>query len=630
MCGIVGLVDLDRIDLGNVASRMKRAIARIRPRGPDDQGTWYDAHAALGHTRLAVVDLTQAGHQPMTVGDLTVIYNGEIYNHAELRRELEASGHRFDGGSDTEVLLRGWQQWGEDLLGRIDGMFAFALWDGQNKRLVMARDRFGKKPLLYALKGRRLVFGSDLIAMERLEGTDHAVDPAALRLFFSLRFLPEPWSIAQGVDRLAPGDIAVFDAGGLQVRSWVVPETLPAYTSEAHAGEALAERFDRAVALRLVADVPVGAYLSGGVDSALVAAAMVRNASDVRTFTVGFADVPAYYDEREAAAGIADHLGTNHTAIEMSSDDALAAVEPLFDALDEPFADSSALPSFLLARETRKHVTVALSGDGGDEVFGGYRLYQGEFYADGYKKVPGLLRRTLIEPAVRLLPDDKGRGWTEKARRLRRFVDHAGKPGNERRAGLARLLSEKELDALLVHPADSAPSVEQVFASARPSGPDAVTAMLIGDQKTILPADMLVKVDRTSMANGLEVRSPFLDPAVVDCANAMPGAFKLKRGQGKAILAEAFAGRLPEEVFTRPKKGFELPIDRWLTGPLDDMVRRAIDAGRLKDRGLIRPELPQRWYDDLKNGRRDTSWQLWTLVAFQAWSERRDMGWPGS
>ncbi len=630
MCGIVGLIDLDRIDLGNVASRMKRAIARLRPRGPDDQGTWYDAHAALGHTRLAIVDLSAAGHQPMTQGDHTLIYNGEIYNHAELRRELEAAGHRFTGGSDTEVLLKGWLAWGEDLLSRIDGMFAFALWDGTNKRLVLARDRFGKKPLVYALKGRRIVFGSDLIAMEKLEGTDHAVDPAALRLYFSLRFLPEPWSIAQGVERLAPGHIAVFDAGGMTVRSWSKPEALPIYASEAEAGRALVERFDRAVALRLVADVPVGAYLSGGVDSALVVASMMRSASDVRTFTVGFADVPSYYDEREAAAGIANRLGTRHTEIEVSSDDALAAIEPLFDGLDEPFADSSALPSFLLARETRRHVTVALSGDGGDEVFGGYRLYQGEFYADSYRKVPGLLRRALIEPAARLLPDDKGRGWTEKARRVRRFVDHAGKPGNERRAGLARLLSEKELDALLVDPADSAPTVEQVFASARPSGPDPVTAMLIGDQKTILPADMLAKVDRTSMANSLEVRSPFLDPAVVDCANAMPGAFKLKRGQGKAILAEAFAGRLPEEVFHRPKKGFELPIDRWLTGPLDDMTRRAIDAGRLRDRGLIRPELPQRWYDDLKNGRRDTSWQLWSLVAFQAWSERRDMGWPAT
>ncbi len=628
MCGIVGLIDLDRIDRNALAPRLKRAVTRLKPRGPDDEGTWFDEHAALGHTRLAVVDLSEAGHQPMTDGSLAVVYNGEIYNHRELRRELEAAGHRFSGQSDTEVLLKGWRQWGEGLLPRIDGMFAFGLWDGETRRLVLARDRFGKKPLLYALKGRRLVFASDLIALERLEGTDHNVDLVALRLYFSLRFLPEPWSIAEGVARLAPGHVARFEAGGFSSDSWVVPEALAPYGGEDEAAAALRERFDRAVALRLIADVPVGAYLSGGIDSALVTASMVRQASDVRTFTVGFADVPAYYDERAAAASLADVLGTRHTEIEVSSDDALAAVEPLFDSLDEPFADSSALPSFLLARETRRHVTVALSGDGGDEVFGGYRLYQGEFYADGYRKVPGLLRRAVIEPAARLLPDDKGRGWTEKARRLRRFVEHAGKPAVERRAGLARLLSEKELDQLFVRPFMAPPSVEQIFTDARDTARDELNAMLMGDQRTILPADMLTKVDRTSMAVALEVRSPFLDPAVVDCANAMPGAFKLKRGQGKAILARAFAGRVPDEVFQRPKKGFELPIDRWLTGPLDDMARRAVDEQRLKDRGLLRPELPRRWYDDLKSGRRDTSWQLWALVVFLAWQERRDIGWP--
>lgn len=630
MCGIVGLIDLDRIDLGNVSSRMKRAIARLKPRGPDDEGAWYDTHAALGHTRLAVIDLSPGGHQPMADGDLAVVYNGEIYNHAELRRDLEAEGHVFSSSSDTEVLLKGWRQWGEALLPRIDGMFAFALWDGREQRLVMARDRFGKKPLLYALKGRRLLFASDLVALERLEGTDRAIDLGALRLYFALRFLPEPWSIAQGVARLAPGHMARFDASGFHDHSWVKPEAITTYANEDEAGRALVERFDRAVALRLVADVPVGAYLSGGVDSALVTAAMMRHASDVRTFTVGFADVPDYYDERKAAADMADRLGTRHTEIDVSGADALAAVEPMFDTLDEPFADSSALPSFLLARETRRHVTVALSGDGGDEVFGGYRLYQGELYADSYQRVPGLLRRALIEPAARLLPDDKGRGWTEKARRLSRFVAHAGKGGIERRAGLARLMSENELDRLMAEPPLGVPSIEQVFSAARPSGPDPVTAMLMGDQMTILPADMLTKVDRTSMAVALEVRSPFLDPAVVDCANAMPGGFKLKRGHGKAILARAFAGRLPDEVFHRPKKGFELPIDRWLTGPLDDMTRRAIDPERLKIRGLIRPELPQKWYDDLKNGRRDTSWQLWALVAFQAWSDRRDLGWPST
>ena len=628
MCGLVGLVDLAGLDLDAVMPRLERAVARIHPRGPDDQGTWLDDHAALGHTRLAIVDLSAAGHQPMRLGDLALAYNGEIYNHRELRRELEAEGVVFRGQSDTEVLIHAWAHWGADVLPRLNGMFAFALWDASDQSLVLARDRFGKKPLSYAQEGGRLAFGSDLMALEEIEGTRRDVDPAALRLLFALRWLPEPWSIAAGVRHLAPGHTARFDRYGLEIRSFVTPEVIESYTDESDAASALVTRFDDAVAARMVADVPVGAYLSGGVDSALVAASMVRRSDRVKTFTVGFAGAPAYYEERPQARAMADSLGTDHTEIELSSDDALDAIEPLFDGLDEPVADSSALPSYILARETRRHVTVALSGDGGDEVFGGYRLYQGELYVDSYQRLPVWLRSGVIEPGVGLLPDDKGGRLSEKARRLKRFVGHAGKEAVARRAGLARLLDETELDRLMIHPAGHAPTVEALFAAARPrQAPDPITAMLVGDQKTVLPGDMLTKVDRTSMANSLEVRSPFLDPAVVDCANAMPGPFKLKRGQGKAILARAFADRLPGDVFTRPKKGFELPIDRWLTGPLADIPRRAVDAERLKLQGLIRPELPQLWWDDLQQSRRDTSWQLWTLIAFQSWWERREAGW---
>ncbi len=626
MCGIAGLIELAGLDRGTVAPRLDRAVARLKARGPDDNGTWYDDHAALGHTRLAIVDLSAAGHQPMTQGSLALVYNGEIYNHAQLRTELEALGEVFDGHSDTEVLIRGWSHWGAAMLPRLNGMFAFALWDSGDQSLTLARDRFGKKPLSYALSGAQLAFASDLVALEEVEGTQRAVDPDALRLLFGLRWLPEPWSIAKGVFHLSPGHVARFDRQGFEARSFVEPEQLPAYTDEITAAEALRGRFDAAVAARMVADVPVGAYLSGGVDSAAVAAAMVRASDQVATFTVGFADVPAYYEERPQARVIADHLGTRHTEIEVTSADALAAIDDLFDGLDEPFADSSALPSFILAREACRHVTVALSGDGGDEVFGGYRLYQGELYAGAYQRLPAWLRNTVIEPVAGYLPDDKGGRLTEKARRLRRFVDHAGKKAVARRAGLARLLDDDQLDALLVQPSGHAPGVESIFAAARPKNAlDPITAMLIGDQRTVLPGDMLTKVDRTSMANSLEVRSPFLDPAVVDCANAMPGPFKLQRGRGKAIFRETFGERLPADVFSRAKKGFELPIDRWLAGPLADLTRRAVDPVRLERQGLIRPELPGQWWDDLSAGRRDTSWQLWTLVAFQAWWDRREV-----
>ncbi len=626
MCGVTGQVNLDGLDRDAIAPRLDRAVARLRARGPDANGTWFDRCAALGHTRLAIIDLSEAGAQPMTDDGLALVYNGEIYNHADLRRELETLGHRFRGQSDTEVLLKAWRQWGAAVLPRLNGMFAFALWDG--RELILARDRFGKKPLLYASDGRQLTFASDLVALEHLEATQRPVDPAALRLFFALRYLPEPWSIAQGVRHLAPGHVARFSQDGLQVESWVSPSPAGPYADEAEAARDLADRFDAAVAARLVADVPVGAYLSGGVDSGLVTAAMVRHARDVRSFTVGFAGVPDYYEERPAARRVADHLGLDHSEIEVSPDDALAAIEPMFDGLDEPFADSSALPSYILARETRRHVTVALSGDGGDEVFGGYRMYQGEFWAGRYGALPGWLRRGLIEPMVGAMPDGKGSRLTDHARRLKRFVDHGAKPAIARRAGLARLLDEHELDALMAVPSE-APTVEQLFAIARRDAPadDPLTALLIGDQVLGLPGDMLAKVDRTSMAVSLEVRSPFLDPSVVASANAMPGPWKLKPGQGKAILKKAFSDWLPDDVFSLPKKGFELPIDRWLTGPLDDLTRRAIDRGRLERQGLIKPDLPARWYDDLNSGRRDTAWHLWAMISFAAWSERREAGW---
>ncbi|MBC6440764.1 MAG: asparagine synthase (glutamine-hydrolyzing) [Rhodospirillales bacterium] len=629
MCGLAGLVDRNGLDRDAAVPGLERAVRRLHPRGPDDNGMWFDGHAALGHTRLAIVDLSAAGRQPMVRGSLALAYNGEIYNHAELRAELEEAGTVFEGHSDTEVLIRAWERWGEGVLNRLNGMFAFALWDTARKALFLARDRFGKKPLLFARTGTRLAFASDLVALEAVEGTRRDVDPAALRLLFALRWLPEPWSIAAGVRHLAPGHVARFDRDGMAMRSFVEPETLETYTDEETAAADLVGRFDAAVARRMVADVPVGAYLSGGIDSALVVAAMVRNASTVRTCTVGFADVPAYYEERPQARAVADHLGTEHTEIELGADDALAAVGPLFDGLDEPFADSSALPSFVLARETRRHVTVALSGDGGDEVFGGYRLYRAELYAEAYRRLPGWLRSSAIEPAARHLPDAKGGRLAELSRRARRFLDHAGKQAIARRAGLARLLEEDELDRLLVHPSGHTPTVEVLFAAARPkTGADPLTAMLMGDQRTILPGDMLAKVDRTSMANSLEVRSPFLDASVVDCANAMPGAFKIRRGAGKAILRRAFAGRVPAAVFRRPKKGFELPIDRWLAGPLSDLVKASCDAERLRRQGLIDPDLPGRWRDDLLAGRRDTSWQLWTLIAFQAWADRRARALP--
>ena len=625
MCGIVGLVDWRGVDRERVAPRLERALERLRPRGPDSAGRYFDPHAVFGNTRLAIQDLSEGAALPMARHGFVIAYNGEVYNFPALRRELEALGHRFASHGDTEVLLAGWRAWGEALLPKLDGMFAFALLDPEGGELVLARDRFGKKPLFYCLDGRRLVFASDLVALEAMAGETRGLDLEAFSLYLALRYVPEPYTIAADVHKLPPGHVARFSATGLDMHRWydLSHQRPPRYEDEGAAATDLAARFDEAVGARLIADVPLGVFLSGGIDSALVAASMVHHGHRTRSFTVGFAGASDYYEERPAAAAVARALGTEHHEVEISPAETLSALDAMWDGLDEPFADSSSLPTFLLSRETRRQVTVALSGDGGDEVFGGYRKYQGELMAGRYQALPKPLRAGLIEPLARLLPERKSNRLLERARRLRRFVREAGKDAVGRQVGWLRVLDEEALAGLLVAP-PSAPSLRLKLADRRADAcdDDPINQMLHADLGFSLPGDMLVKVDRMSMAASLEVRCPFLDHRVVECAAAMPGPFKLAPGAGKKILRRAFADRLPAEVFDRPKKGFELPIAAWLTHELADLTRRAIDPVRLKRQGLFRPELPARWFAELQSCRRDTSEPLWTLIAFQAWCER--------
>lgn len=631
MCGLVGRIDLDGIDRDAVAPGLARALARLGPRGPDARGQWVDDRAALGHTRLAIIDVSPGGLQPMRRHGLAITYNGEIYNYRALRDALCRLGHRFDSDSDTEVVLAGWRQWGPALLPRLTGMFAFLLWDPARGQAVLARDRFGLKPLVYTTSGRRLAAASDLVALAAVAPWVGDLDPAALRLFFALRYIPDPWTIRPGARKLPPGHMAVFEDGRLTLSRWYDLRTAraarppaPPPATPAEAAAELRRRVDAAVADRLVADVPVGAFLSGGIDSAIITAAMAARGIRPRTFTVGFAGASDYYEERPAARAVAEHLGTDHTDIELDPATALAAVPEVLAATDEPFADSSALPTWLLARETRAHVTVALSGDGADELFGGYRKHRGELWAARYQRLPALLRRGVIEPLAGLLPDGKGHPLREHARRLRRFVAHAGGSPAARQAGWARLLGDPDLDRLLGPAPDGAVTPEALVADRRgdPAADwngDGINAMLAGEVGLGLAGDMLVKVDRMSMAHALEVRCPFTDQRVAEWAAALPGAWKLGAAGGKLVLRDAFRDRLPAAVFERPKKGFEVPIDRWLAGPLTPLLDRALDPGRLRRQGLVNPDMPAAWRAALLSGRRDTSWQLWAMLAFSHW-----------
>ena len=622
MCGIAGLVAAAGLPT-DIDAALDRALHRLRRRGPDAEATWRDPHCALAHTRLAVIDLSPRAAQPMAAHRRVITYNGEIYNFADLRADLAAKGYTFTSDSDTEVLLAGWDAWGEDLLPRLVGMFAFAIWDPTARRLTLARDRFGQKPLLYRDAGDAFAFASDLVALRALAADNAEINPDALRLYMALGYVPEPMSILAGTAKLAPGHTLTWTPdGATPPRPWyqLARHRTPPYTDIDDAAADLRAAVDTAARARLVADVPVGAFLSGGIDSTIVAASLANQGHRLQTFTMGFKDAADYYEERPAARRLAETLGVPHTEIEIGPDDARDAVPAVLESFDEPFADSSALPTYLLSRVVRQHVTVTLTGDGADEVFGGYRKYQGEVRAARYQRLPRAVRH-VVEPAVRALPESKDRPWLERARRLRRFTAYAGAAPAHRHAGWASRHDDDALTALLgPGPASVAALVEDLRAPVADADP--LNQALFTDISLVLPGDMLVKVDRMTMAHGLEARCPMLDHRVVECAARMPGDFKIRPGLGKVVLRKAFADCVPRDVFALPKKGFEIPVANWLTGPLRDFTQAAIDPGRLRNQGLFDPAVPRQWWDDLAAGRRDTAAALWSMIAFQSWYDR--------
>ncbi len=623
MCGIAGITRFKGLDMGGLDRMLGRAIERLRRRGPDASATWQDSHCALAHTRLAVIDLSDRAAQPMAAHNRVISYNGEIYNFSELRDDLSALGYSFASDSDTEVLLAGWDAWAADLLPRLVGMFAIAIWEPAARTLTLARDRFGQKPLLYSGDTTGLAFASDLVALRALKPDLGDVSQESLTLYMTLGYVPEPKCILAGANKLPPGHSLSWSPGSdPQLNRWydLSLHRLPRFDDTEQAAAELRQAVDTAARARLVADVPVGAFLSGGIDSTIVSASLANQGHRLTTFTVGFRGAGDYYEERPAARHLANTLGLDHIEIEVTPDQAHDAIPAVFENFDEPFADSSAVPTYLLSEVVRQHVTVALTGDGADEVFGGYRKYQGEIQAGRYRRLPQPLRATL-EGTLRALPATKNNRLLERIRRLRRFTAHAAKTPAERHAGWASPHEDSDLLALLGHRSPGIISLVDELRS-RYADDDCLNQVLFTDIDLVLPGDMLVKVDRMSMAHGLEARCPFLDQRVVECAARMPGNFKLQPGNGKAILRRAFADCVPSEVFSLPKKGFEIPVANWLTGPLRDLCRAAIDPNRLRRQGLFDPLVPQQWWDDLNAGRRDTAAALWAIVAFQAWGDQ--------
>lgn len=545
----------------------------------------------LGHRRLSIIDTSSAGHQPFTDenGRHTIVFNGEVFNFQELREELEAEGHRFRSGTDTEVVLRLFIEKGAESLHALNGFFAFAIHDAETDTLFLARDRFGVKPLHWAIAEGRFLFASGLRALLAL-GADPALDLDSIRQFLTYLFIPAPHGALAASRKLLPGHALTVDSDGVKEHRWYNLVTRTRTPPPASAHNVLHELLDDAVRMRLIADVPVGAFLSGGVDSSIICALAARHHRGLHTFSIGYADFP-FFDETRYAEEVARHIGSEHSTFKLERDELADGYVRLLDILDEPFADSSALPSFLLCEHTRRQVTVALSGDGADEVFGGYRKHQAELRW----RHPGAAEQAvaLLAPLWRALPRDRSSLWRDRVRQLDRFARLGGTDAAVRFLQLAAFIPPSQAQALVpgANPVEQVRRDEQLTEALRQM--PGMNGVLLADVASTLPNDMLYKVDLTSMAHGLEVRTPFLDRRVVELAFGLPWETKLRKGSGKHILRETFSGLLPASVMTRSKKGFEVPLLALLRGPLHSLVDQLLSPELVSEAGLDRHAVAQ-------------------------------------
>lgn len=644
MCGISGAL---RVEAGTgLEDCVRRMSETLYLRGPDDAGVWSDdaAGIALGHRRLAILDLSPAGHQPMVsaCGRFVIAFNGEIYNHLEIRAELELAGAApgWRGHADTETLLAGIAAWGfADTLRRTVGMFAIALWDRETCTLQLGRDRIGEKPLYYGWVQGAFVFGSELKALRAYPGFDNPIDRDALALYLQFCAVPAPYSIYRDVFKLAPGCVLTLPANRAPGRDvaiepyWSFVEVARAglaqpILDEAQGLGALEKVLEQAVALQSVADVPLGAFLSGGVDSSTIVALMQAGSSrPVQTFTIGFDE--AGFDEAPHAKAVAVHLGTEHHELRVRPDDARRVIPDLPALYDEPFADSSQIPTHLVCRAARSKVTVALSGDAGDELFGGYnRHFWGPRLWRRLGPVPFALRRTLGALATSV----PASAWQQLGavlpggRRLTHVLTRVHKLGQQLKSARGlddlyrNLVSEWPADAGIVIGARPLPTRLDDSSIVAGIG-DAGHRMMLWDSLTYLPDDILTKVDRAAMGVSLETRVPFLDHRVVELAWRLPLHMKIRDGQGKWALRQVLYKYVPRELIERPKAGFAIPIGEWLRGPLREWAESLLNERRLEVEGYFRAAPIRAIWNEHLSGRRDWTPRLWAILMFQAWLE---------
>ena len=665
MCGIAGGCWTDK---GKPLSEavLRRMTDAIRHRGPDDEGRYFSTTAAsastsgsraggaaLGHRRLSIIDLS-GGHQPLSNedGSVWIAFNGEVYNYRELHLRLEGLGHRFRTASDTECIVHAYEQWGHDCLQHLRGMFAFAIWDDRRRKLFLARDRMGQKPLMYRVADGRLTFASELKSLLQVPGAPRDINHEAIADFVTLQYVPHPKTMLRGYHKLPPAHWAEFDAttGDLIVqRYWEAPYQRPLLPSPPSSGERgegtgeenssfipdasslnpddwkslLRERLTEAVRLRMRSDVPFGAFLSGGVDSTIITGLMQQQiAHKVQTFSIGFS--VKQFDERSYAREAAAKLGTDHHEFVVDPS-AVEMLPKLVEHYDEPFADSSAIPTMYLSRLTRQHVTVALSGDGGDELFAGYDRYLAVDFAAQIDRWPWVIRAIMANPIWQRLPAPVGQKST--LRRIKRFLAAFGQRPERRYANWMSIFDDARRPALLSR--DFARSLGDydgasflLDAYSRCTETDFVQRTTCVDVETYLPCDILTKVDIASMAYGLEARSPFMDHRVVELAAQIPRSLKLHGRRGKRILIETFADLLPESIQTRKKMGFGVPLDHWFRGELREMLCDTLLDPRCLQRGYFDPVAVRRLIDEHISSQFDHSSRLWLLLVFELWHRR--------
>ena len=618
MCGIAGFVDSPLawpLTAEDATARVRAMCDVIRHRGPDDEGLRVEPGVALGMRRLSIIDVA-GGHQPISNEDGTVwtVFNGEVYNFRELRAELEARGHRFSTSTDTEAIVHAYEEWGVESIGRLRGMFGLAIWDSRTRTLLLARDRVGIKPLYYSVAGGRLLFGSELKSILCDPDLPVDIDVDALDHYLSFLYTPRDTSIFRDICKLSPGHLLTWQEGRLHVESYWRPSTAEPFSgTERDAVRQLERVLVDAVASHMVSDVPIGAFLSGGVDSSLVVALMARlSTGRVKTFSIGF-DEPEF-DELEHARRVAAHYGTDHHEFVVRPD-GLTILDELISHFDEPFADSSAIPTWYVSEIARRHVTVVLSGDGGDELFGGYDRYLPHPRVVAFDRyAPQGLRRVAAIAGDRLPHGIKGKN----------FLRHVGRSERARYLDAIRLFSADEKPALLSTDVRASlgavdPEVRLARHFERYASLPWASQMMRFDLETYLPDDVLTKVDRMSMAHSIESRVPLLDNSVIDLANALPASLKIRNGRRKHVLKEVAARLLPDGLVDRKKQGFGVPLGTWFRGDLKELFADTLLSPATLQRGYFEPAFVRRIVNEHLTGRRDHTLRLWQLVVFERW-----------